>query len=169
MVVGLSAYTNSLYGNFPQTSYFPGSYGNIDFTNNMQLNGKIFQPNYKKDESVGLWEGIKAFGKGLLNPLKNALQHPFKTAAVIAASAALIIGTGGAATPLLIGAGVAMGGWQLGKGAINAMTSDTKAETLAALEDMGEGSFTLGASMMGAKSYRCAKCYNCGSRKNRLG
>lgn len=154
MVVGMNAYTNSYGYGFSQSAYSPNfsyPYGNINFTGG--INKNIFQNNYKKNESVSFWEGLKAFGKGVLNPLKNALKHPFKTAAVIAASAALIIGTGGAATPLLIGAGVLMGGWQLGKGTINAITSDTKAETLAALEDMGEGTFTLGASMMGAKSY----------------
>lgn len=104
-------------------------------------------------KKTGFWEGVGAFCKGLVKPIVNMVKHPIKTALFIAGAAALIIGTGGAATPFLIGAGLAMGGYQLAKGTYNAITADSREETLAALEDMGEGTFTVGASLVGAKSY----------------
>ena len=81
------------------------------------------------------------------------IKHPIKTALFAAGTAALIIGTGGAATPFLIGAGLAFGGFQVSKGVVNAITADTREKTLAALEDTGEGVFTVAASVAGAKSY----------------
>lgn len=111
-------------------------------------------PNFSpQNQHVGFWEGTKAFFKGLVKPIKNMITHPIKTVLFIAGTAALIIGTGGAATPFLIGAGVALGGWQVAKGTYNAINSNNRYETLAALEDVGEGTFTLGASVAGAKSY----------------
>ena len=107
----------------------------------------------QKDEKVGFWEGLLSFGKGLVKPLVNIINHPVKSALMIGGAALLIIGTGGAATPFLVAAGLAMGGFQLGKGAYNFFSKDTRAEKLAALEDMGEGTFTVAASVAGAKSY----------------
>ena len=107
----------------------------------------------KKNEKVGFWEGTKAFFKGLFKPIKNIIAHPIKSALFIAGAAALVIGTGGAATPFLIAAGIGLGGFQVAKGAYKAITADTRQGTLAGLEDMGEGTFTLGASVAGAKSY----------------
>ena len=135
------------YGNQSNPFLF-GSQGN-------NFDGSNF---YQQNQKVGFWEGTKAFFKGIVRPIKNIIQHPIKSALFIAGTAALIIGTGGAATPFLIGAGVALGGWQMAKGAYNAITSDNKYQTLAALEDMGEGTFTLGASVAGAKSYASSTC-----------
>ena len=102
---------------------------------------------------TGFWEGVGAFFKGLVKPVINMLKHPIRTLLFAAGAAALIIGTGGAATPFLIGAGLALGGFQTVKGTVKAIIADTREETLAALEDTGEGVFTVAASVAGAKSY----------------
>ena len=107
----------------------------------------------KKKEKVGFWEGTKAFFKGLIKPIKNMLKHPIKSALFIAASVGLVAITGGAALPLLIGCGFVIGGYKVAKGTYNAITADTREGTLAGLEDMGEGTFTVGASVAGAKAY----------------
>ena len=107
----------------------------------------------QNDEKVGFWEGLKAFGKGLIKPLVNIIKHPIKSALMIGGAALLIIGTGGAATPFLVAAGLAIGGFQLAKGTYNSFSKDTRAEKLAALEDIGEGTFTVLASLAGARSY----------------
>lgn len=144
MVSGVSGlnYQNCL-GNPCLPSYYDWQnysvFGNYP---NSKINGAASQ----QKQEVGFWEGTKAFFKGLVKPLKNMIKHPIKTALFMAGSAALIVGTGGAALPFMIGAGVAIGGYQVAKGAVNAITSDNRFETLMALEDMGEGTFTLGAS-----------------------
>ncbi len=116
---------------------------------------------YQKSQKVGFGEGIKAFGKGVVKPIMNIFRHPIKSTLLIATSALLVIGTGGMAAPLLVGAGLVFGGYELIKGGYKAITAKIKAEKLAALEDMGEGAFTVGASVAGARSY--AKTTSAGS------
>ena len=155
MVQGMGSYyylySDKSLGKMPYMNYCGYKYPNF--------NNYVEQ--YKKSQKVGFWEGLKAFGKGIIRPIKNIFKHPIKSALMIAGAAALIIGTGGAAAPLLVGAGLAMGGYQLIKGGYVAMTAKTKGEKLAALEDMGEGTFTVGASLAGARSY--AKTTSVGS------
>ena len=144
-------------------NYGYGNYGGFRTNFGYQPKDAIYRPVFggnfqpynapKKSEKVGFWEGTKAFFKGLIKPIKNLIKHPIKSALFIAGTAALIIGTGGAATPFLIAAGIGLGGFQVAKGAYKAITSNTRQETLSGLEDMGEGTFTLGASVAGAKSY----------------
>ena len=102
---------------------------------------------------TGFWEGVGAFFKGIIKPVVNMIKYPIRTLLFAAGAAALIIGTGGAATPFLIGAGLALGGFQTVKGAVKAIMADTREETLAALEDTGEGVFTVAASVAGARAY----------------
>ena len=107
----------------------------------------------RKKRKVGFFEGVKAFFKGLVKPVVNMVKHIVPTLIGIAAITALIIGTGGAATPFLIAAGIGLGGFQVGRGIVNALNSKSREETLAALEDIGEGTFSIAASAIGAKNY----------------
>lgn len=113
----------------------------------------------KDDGSISLWSKIKNAGKGVVNTVKGmfcdengfSLKRTLTTVAVAAAGTALCVVTGGAATPFLIGAGVAMGGVQIAGGAIKAATAKTDAQAEAAWQDIGGGTFAVGASFVGAK------------------
>ena len=137
MVLGISG-SNYAYGS-GYAGYSAAGSGRITAPQSNYYRNPYEAYNKKKNEKVGFWEGTKAFFKGIINPIKNMIKHPIKTALFVAGSAALIIGTGGAATPLLLGAGFAIGGYQVAKGAYNAITADTREGTLAGLEGMGEG------------------------------
>lgn len=137
------------FGSTPRVDY-SGQYTQYHYPPQMQPQ---MQPPKQK---VGFWEGLKAIGKGLLKPIKELIKHPIKSALMITATAALVIGTGGAATPFLIAAGVGIGGWQIAKGTVGAIMSDNREETLANLEDIGSGSFAVAASAVGAKTYMSA-------------
>lgn len=104
-------------------------------------------------EKVGFWEGTKALVKGIFKPIAEIAKHPIKSGLMIAATAALVIGTGGAATPFLLAGGFALGGWQVAKGTYGAITSNNREETLANLENIGSGTFAVAASAVGAKTY----------------
>lgn len=106
-----------------------------------------------KKQKTGFWEGVGAFFKGIIKPVINMLKHPIRTLLFTAGAIALAAATGGAAVPFMIGAGLALGGFQTVKGTVKAIIADTREETLAALEDTGEGVFTVAASVAGAKSY----------------
>lgn len=128
-----------------ETPYY-GSFRNFG-------NYRNFSTTKPQSQKTGFWEGVCAFGKGLVRPIVNMIKHPVKTALFTAGAAALVIATGGVATPFLIGAGLMYGGYQVVKNSYNAITAKTREETLAALENLGEGTFTLAASVAGAKSY----------------
>ena len=114
---------------------------------------ELAAPQKNVKQKTGFGEGTGAFCKGLVKPLVNIVKHPIATIASAAAVTALIVGTKGKANKALITLGLGIGGWQAGKGAVNAITADTREETLKALEDMGEGTFTIAASAVGAKNY----------------
>ena len=162
MVSAISGLGCNYYGNgtnLPKVPYLP-SFGGGNYFN------QDWAKRYKDSQKVSFIEGLKAFGKGLIKPITNLVKHPIKSTLMIAGAAALIIGTGGAATPFLIGAGLAMGGFQIAKGGYNAITAKTKAEKLAAWEDVGEGTFTVGASVAGARAYAKANLGGSAVTKN---
>lgn len=127
-------------------------YGN--FTLMPQINS-IFDTEDKSRITIG--EGIKTYIKGVTNPIKNIIKKPSRALVVAGISTALIIATGGAINPFIIAMGLGVGGAQLSKGIYNLITGDTKKEKLEAIEDMGEGTFTLGTALLGAK-YNAGKC-----------
>ena len=107
----------------------------------------------KDDGKISFWEGTKSFAKGLIGGIPKAIvNHPLTTAAVVAGSTALIIGTGGAAAPFLVAAGAALGAVQVGAGAYNAATAETDAEAKMAWEGIGTGTATIGLSALAVKS-----------------
>lgn len=106
----------------------------------------------KDDGKLGFGETMKSFGKGLAGLVKGAMNHPIATAVTAGVGAAAVALTGGAILPVMIAAGVTMGAGMIGVGAYKAATADTDAQAKQAWETIGTGTFTIGASALGAKS-----------------
>lgn len=106
----------------------------------------------KDDGKLSVSESLESFGKGLAGIVKGAVNHPIATAATIGAGAALTVLTGGAALPAMIALGAGAGAVMVGKGAYGVATAKTDAEVKAAWEGIGNGTFAIGASALGAKS-----------------
>lgn len=109
----------------------------------------------KDDGKISFTEKMKNFGEGLVKPIKTIFSSPKNmviTAASIASGAALIALTGGAAAPVMVAAGLAGGTVQVGKGIYRQLNAKTDNEARLAWQDMGSGTFTIGASAAGAKS-----------------
>ncbi len=109
----------------------------------------------KDDGKISFTEKLKNFGKGLIAPITNMFKSPKNFligAATIAAGAGLIALTGGAAAPIFIAAGVTLGTVQIGKGIYKASTAETDAEAKEAWQGIGTGTFSVAASVAGAKS-----------------
>ncbi len=109
----------------------------------------------KDDGKISFKEKIKNFGEGLVKPIKTIFSSPKNmaiTAASIAGGAALIALTGGAAAPVMVAAGLVGGSVQVGKGIYKQVNAKTDNEARMAWQDMGSGTFTIGASAAGAKS-----------------
>ena len=107
------------------------------------------------DGKISFGEKLVNFGKGLVAPIKNIFSSP-KNIAITALSAlgaaALIVITGGAAAPVMVGAGIICGGVQIAKGIQKQSNAVTDAQAAEAWKDMGSGTFTVGASVAGAKA-----------------
>ena len=106
------------------------------------------------DGKFSFSQAAKNFGKGLISPVTSmfASKKSFAMGALmIVGSAALVIATGGAATPLLIAAGVGMGAFQGGKAAYKIATAKNGDDIEKACFDIGGATSTIGLSMLGAK------------------
>ena len=113
----------------------------------------------KDDGKIGLWEGIKSFGKGAVKSVANMLtpKNILKGIAVgvgIAALNVFLPGVGTAITGALIAGGAIKGGLQLGKGIYDAANANTDAEKRAALEEAGSGTATVAMSVAAAKGFK---------------
>ena len=106
----------------------------------------------KDDGKLGFGETIESFGKGLAGLVKGAMNHPIATVVTVGVGAAAVALTGGAILPVMVAAGATMGAGMVGVGAYKAATADTDAEAKQAWETIGTGTFTVGASALGAKS-----------------
>lgn len=104
------------------------------------------------DGKLAFGEKMESFGKGLAGLVKGAINKPILTAATVVAGAGLVALTGGAILPVMIAAGATMGVGMIGVGAYKAATADTDAEAKQAWETIGTGTFTVGASLVGAKT-----------------
>ncbi|MBE7704834.1 MAG: hypothetical protein E7Z90_03355 [Cyanobacteria bacterium SIG29] len=111
--------------------------------------------NSSDDGKISFKEKVVNFGKGLIAPIKNIFASPKNmaiTAVAVAASAALIAVTGGAAAPVMVAAGLIGGGIQIGKGIYKQAKATTDDQAKQAWQQMGTGTFAVGASVAGAKS-----------------
>ncbi len=109
----------------------------------------------KDDGKISLKEKLSNFGKGIIQPLKSMVSSPKNiaiTALSVAAGAAIITLTGGAAAPLFVAAGITGGAIQIGKGVYNQATAKTDAQARKAWQQIGSGTFTTGVSALAAKS-----------------
>ena len=92
---------------------------------------------------------IEGVGKTALNMVKGAIQHPFKTAAVIGACCIPVVG------PVIAGGlavyGTVKGVSTVASGVSTALSATTDAEAKDAWESVGEGTFTAGASALALK------------------
>jgi len=107
------------------------------------------------DGKISFGDKLKNFGKGLISPITNMFSSPKNFligVGMVAAGAALMIGTAGAAAPILVALGVTAGAVQLGTGAYKAATAKTDAEAEAAWQGIGAGTTSVGLSVLGAKS-----------------
>lgn len=114
-----------------------------------------------QDDGKISWKSkLKNFGKGIGNFFKGmvcdengkfSLKRTATTLAVGAAAVGLTVATGGAAAPYLVGAGIAMGVFETGKGAYKAYTATTDAEAEQAWQSIGSGVTGIGLSVAGAK------------------
>lgn len=96
----------------------------------------------------------KNFVKGLISPITSMFSSTkaFLTgAAMIGGSIALVAATGGAAAPLLVVAGVAMGTAQAAKGIYNIASARNGDDVEKAFFDIGGATSILGLSVLGAK------------------
>lgn len=104
------------------------------------------------DGSISFGEAAESFGKGLMGLVKGVVNHPIATAVTVGAGALLTVATGGAALPVMVALGAGTGAVMIGKGAYDAATAETDAQAKAAWEGIGNGTFAVAASVLGAKS-----------------
>lgn len=107
------------------------------------------------DGKISFKEKITNFGKGIISPIKKICTSPkAATGAIIsvAAASALIAATSGAAAPVLVAAGLAAGGIQIGVNAHKASKATTDEQARKAWQGMGTGTLVTASSVLGAKS-----------------
>ena len=107
------------------------------------------------DGHISFSDKMVNFGKGLVAPIKSMFSSPVNMAIgalSVVGGAALIAATGGAAAPVMVAVGLLGGGFQIAKGLYNQANAVTDEQAANAWKDMGTGTFTVGASALGAKS-----------------
>ncbi len=106
------------------------------------------------DGKISAQEGFNSFISGMILPFKSLFSSP-KSFAIGAGAIVVTAGLCAAAPPLLpvmVIAGIATGGVQLGKGIYNAKNAKTDSQAKKAWESIGSGTFSIGTSVLGAKS-----------------
>lgn len=100
-------------------------------------------------------EGIKNFAKGLVSPVTAMFSSPQNFMAgvgSIAVGAVATVATGGAILPVFVAFGVGAGLFQGGKAVYAISQAKNGDDVEKALFDAGTATFTLGSSVLGAKS-----------------
>lgn len=103
------------------------------------------------DGKLSFKEGATSFGKGLIGIVKTTINNPFKTLGCVATGIGVSVLTGGAALPIMAVAGAAVGAGTIAYGGYKAATAQTDGGAKQAFETMGNGTFALGTSLLGAK------------------
>ena len=127
--------------------------GMINATDHAQLMRRTIQ-NAEGKRSVSGWDMLKQFGKGLLSPITSLFSSPkafLLGAGVMAVSAALMFATAGAAGPMLLGLGLGVGCFQVGKAAYKLINATNAQDLKDACYQAGAAASTLGLSCLGAK------------------
>ncbi len=120
-----------------------------------------FQPQKEKfdysidDGKISFVDKIKNFTKGMISPITTLFSSPKNFATgmgIMAAGAALMIATGGAIAPALVGIGLTGGALQLGKSIYQASKATTDEEARNAWQGIGSGTSNVALSITGAKT-----------------
>lgn len=101
------------------------------------------------------WQAMKNFGHGLVSPITNMFESKKNFIAgvgTIAASAALVVATGGAAAPLLVAGGLVLGGLQVVKTVADFANAKNADDVERAFYTAGTATSVVGLSLLGAKS-----------------
>ena len=128
-----------------------------------QYSSDLYTPDYSSqndpyaadDGKISTADKVKSFLKGVVSPVASMFSSPknFATGALsMAAGAALIVATGGAAAPLFIAAGLVGGTIQFAKSAYGAAVATTDDEARAAWQGMGTGAGAVAGSVAGSKT-----------------
>ena len=107
--------------------------------------------NDNDDGKLSFKEAATSFGKGLAGIVKSAINHPIATTLTVAAGVGLTVLTGGAALPVMVAVGATVGAGTIAYGGYKAATAKTDGEAKQAFETMGNGTFALATSVLGAK------------------
>ena len=128
-----------------------------------QYSSDLYTPDYSSqndpyaadDGKISAADKVKSFLKGVVSPVTSMFSSPknFAIGALsMAAGAALIVATGGAAAPLFIAAGLVGGTIQFAKSAYGAAVATTDDEARAAWQGMGTGAGAVAGSVAGSKT-----------------
>lgn len=128
-----------------------------------QYSSDLYTPDYGEqndpyaadDGKISTADKVKSFLKGVVSPVTSMFSSPknFATGALsMAAGAALIVATGGAAAPLFVAAGLVGGTIQFAKSAYGAAVATTDDEARAAWQGMGTGAGAVAGSVAGSKT-----------------
>ena len=128
-----------------------------------QYSSDLYMPDYGEqndpyaadDGKISTADKVKSFLKGVVSPVTSMFSSPknFAIGALsMAAGAALIVATGGAAAPLFVAAGLVGGTIQFAKSAYGAAVATTDDEARAAWQGMGTGAGAVAGSVAGSKT-----------------
>ena len=128
-----------------------------------QYSSDLYTPDYGEqkdpyaadDGKISTADKVKSFLKGVVSPVTSMFSSPknFAIGALsMAAGAALIVATGGAAAPLFVAAGLVGGTIQFAKSAYGAAVATTDDEARAAWQGMGTGAGAVAGSVAGSKT-----------------
>lgn len=168
-------YQNSLLNNtqyLPEINYTGNTIGeqnaNLYVSNpapqfGAQYSSDLYTPDYGEqkdpyaadDGKISTADKVKSFLKGVVSPVTSMFSSPknFAIGALsMAAGAALIVATGGAAAPLFVAAGLVGGTIQFAKSAYGAAVATTDDEARAAWQGMGTGAGAVAGSVAGSKT-----------------
>jgi hypothetical protein len=104
-------------------------------------------------QSFSLWNAAKETVKGIVRPITTVIEHPFKSAFTIGATMA-IAAIAPVTVPLMVLAGVGLGGIQTVRGvrsAIREYSYGNYAAAERAFGQIGEGSFSVISSLFGVR------------------
>ena len=129
----------------------------------VQYSADLYTPDYGEqkdpyaadDGKISTADKVKSFLKGVVSPVTSMFSSPknFAIGALsMAAGAALIVATGGAAAPLFVAAGLVGGTIQFAKSAYGAAVATTDDEARAAWQGMGTGAGAVAGSVAGSKT-----------------
>ena len=128
-----------------------------------QYSSDLYTPDYSSqndpyaadDGKISTADKVKSFLKGVVSTVTSMFSSPknFAIGALsMAAGAALIVATGGAAAPLFVAAGLVGGTIQFAKSAYGAAVATTDDEARAAWQGMGTGAGAVAGSVAGSKT-----------------